>query len=282
MSSPQRSTRSRPAKPPLSERAVVDAGLAVLREEGLGAVTMRRVAAALDTGPASLYVYVAGRDELLRLMFDAVVATVPLPGAPASVAGASVAGAADDGDDWREALAGTVADAVRALSAYPGLARVSLGHIPTSPAWLDLFDRVLGLLLAGGVERQRAAWGCDLIALYIGAASYEAEVPASGPADAGASDASSDAGASDGDGAGGTSGDGGAGGAAGHLQRALDHRHAAAGIDAALAALDPVRHPHLAATAQELRSGSAEDRLDLGVRVLIEGLAPRAAGPGAR
>ena len=56
----QRSTRDRPAKPPLSVDAVVDAALAVLQADGLEAVTMRRVAAALDTGAASLYVYVSG------------------------------------------------------------------------------------------------------------------------------------------------------------------------------------------------------------------------------
>jgi len=56
-----RSTRDRPAKAPLSEDAVVDAALAILESEGLEAVTMRRVAAALDTGAASLYIYVSGR-----------------------------------------------------------------------------------------------------------------------------------------------------------------------------------------------------------------------------
>ncbi|MFE0602670.1 TetR/AcrR family transcriptional regulator [Streptomyces sp. NPDC058892] len=263
MSSPARGTRSLPAKPALSEQSVVRAGLEVLREEGLTSVTMRRVAARLDTGPASLYVYVTGREELLRLMFDAVVATVPLPEASAPAARGSEApssGGSGAGAGWREALAATIAGAVRALSEYPGLARVSLGHIPTSPAWLDLFDRVLGLLLAGGVERQRAAWGCDLIALYIGAASYEVELP-------------TPPGSSGSDGQAGSAPDPAAGG---RLQQALDHRHAAADIDAALDALDPVRHPHLAASAGQLRSGTAEERLDLGVRVLIEGLAPRA------
>jgi hypothetical protein len=57
-----RSTRDRPAKTPLSEDAVVDAVLAILRSDGLEAVTVRRVAHALDTGAASLYVYVSGRE----------------------------------------------------------------------------------------------------------------------------------------------------------------------------------------------------------------------------
>src|SRR3954452_19348213 len=74
----QRSTRDRPAKEPLSEAAVVDAALAILQSDGLAAVTMRRVATALDTGPASLYVYVAGREGLLQAMLDHVAATVEL------------------------------------------------------------------------------------------------------------------------------------------------------------------------------------------------------------
>jgi len=71
-----RSTRDRPAKAPLSEEAIVDAALAILKAEGLEAVSMRRVAAALDTGAGSLYVYVDGRDGLLEAMFDRIIAAV--------------------------------------------------------------------------------------------------------------------------------------------------------------------------------------------------------------
>ena len=39
---------------------------------------MRRVAAALDTGAASLYVYVSGREGLLQAMLDRVTATIEL------------------------------------------------------------------------------------------------------------------------------------------------------------------------------------------------------------
>src|SRR4029453_2320794 len=70
-----RSRRDRPAKAALSRDAIVDAALAIVRKEGIDALSMRRVAQALDTGPASLYVYVANRDELWELLFDAALAT---------------------------------------------------------------------------------------------------------------------------------------------------------------------------------------------------------------
>jgi AcrR family transcriptional regulator len=73
-----RSTRDRPAKAPLSETSVLAAALAILKSDGLEAVTMRRVAAALDTGAASLYVYVSGREGLLAAMLDRVTATIEL------------------------------------------------------------------------------------------------------------------------------------------------------------------------------------------------------------
>jgi len=64
-SSRPRSTRDRPAKAPLSEEAIVDAALAILRAEGLAAVSMRRVAAALDGRQAGAG-YVAALIDLGR------------------------------------------------------------------------------------------------------------------------------------------------------------------------------------------------------------------------
>ena len=63
----------------LSREAIVATALDVLRAEGMDAVSMRRVAADLGTGPASLYAHVTGKDELLDLLYDEVVGTIPLP-----------------------------------------------------------------------------------------------------------------------------------------------------------------------------------------------------------
>src|SRR4051812_47665463 len=73
-----RSRRERPAKPALSRDAIVAAALDIARSDGVEALSMRRVAAALDPGPASLYVYVADRRELHELVFDAAIGTIEI------------------------------------------------------------------------------------------------------------------------------------------------------------------------------------------------------------
>lgn len=65
---PERSARG-PA-PEHSRAEITAAAIALADAAGLGAVTMRSVAAAFETGPASLYRYVGNRAELLELMAD--------------------------------------------------------------------------------------------------------------------------------------------------------------------------------------------------------------------
>ncbi|MFM9371828.1 TetR/AcrR family transcriptional regulator [Streptomyces sp. Da 82-17] len=81
---PQRATRGPAAGRSRDELAAAAVELA--DREGLDAVSMRQVAKALGTGQASLYRYIAGRDDLLDLMTDAVAREValdvPLQGDP--------------------------------------------------------------------------------------------------------------------------------------------------------------------------------------------------------
>ncbi|WP_051940926.1 TetR/AcrR family transcriptional regulator [Phaeacidiphilus oryzae] len=77
---PERAATGRPAE--RSRAEITAAAIALADEEGLEAVTMRRVAARLGTGAASLYRYVANRDDLLDLMTDEVAAEYDLPAEP--------------------------------------------------------------------------------------------------------------------------------------------------------------------------------------------------------
>ena len=156
-----RSTRDRPAKAPLSEDAIVDAALAILRSDGLEAVSMRRVAAALDTGAGSLYVYVAGREGLLQAMFDRVIATIELE--------------APEPDRWRAQLLSLLERLRDALVAHPGMAAATMVDPIRTEVALRLLENMLGLLFAGGLDAQDAAWAADILAAQVTYAAIEAE-----------------------------------------------------------------------------------------------------------
>jgi AcrR family transcriptional regulator len=155
-----RSRRARPAKPALSREAIVDAALAIVREEGIDALTMRRLAQSLDTGPASLYVYVANRDELWDLVFDEAIGSIETePTDPAR---------------WREqvhALAGRMVSMM--VVEYPGMARMAMARIPVGDNALRVNESMLSLLKAGGVGDQAAAYAADLLSMYVTAIAYE-------------------------------------------------------------------------------------------------------------
>jgi AcrR family transcriptional regulator len=74
---PERAAAGRPAQ--RSRAEITSAALAIADEEGLAAVSMRRVAARLGTGAASLYRYIDTREDLLDLMADATGAEYSLP-----------------------------------------------------------------------------------------------------------------------------------------------------------------------------------------------------------
>lgn len=67
----------RPAR--LSRDEIVAAADAVVRTEGIDALSMRRVARAVGCSPMALYRHVADRDELLRGVLDALAPTLRRP-----------------------------------------------------------------------------------------------------------------------------------------------------------------------------------------------------------
>ncbi|MFG2007149.1 TetR/AcrR family transcriptional regulator [Spirillospora sp. NPDC048911] len=78
---PERGARG-PA-PERSRAQITAIAVELADADGLAALSIRAVAKRLETGPASLYRYVAGRDDLLDLMADAVAGELDL-GVPLS------------------------------------------------------------------------------------------------------------------------------------------------------------------------------------------------------
>jgi AcrR family transcriptional regulator len=217
-----RSTRDRPAKAPLSEDAVVDAALAILKSDGLDAVTMRRVAGELDTGAASLYVYVAGREGLLQAMLDRVTAAIELEVA--------------DPAHWRSQLHSVLQRTRDALVAHPGIAAMTLADPPTTEAVLRLPENLLGILLAGGIDPQGAAWACDIFLSLVTAVAREDDVRR----ERGRSD--------------------------------QDRRTQADELLQKFAGLPPDRFPLISAHAAQFVAGDSDERFRYAVDVVIDGL----------
>jgi AcrR family transcriptional regulator len=66
-------------RPTLSREEITRVAIELADAEGLGAVSIRRIAAKLGAGATSLYWYVSSKDDLHELMVDEVVGKIRLP-----------------------------------------------------------------------------------------------------------------------------------------------------------------------------------------------------------
>ncbi|MEU5884223.1 TetR/AcrR family transcriptional regulator [Spirillospora sp. NPDC047279] len=155
--------KSTGARQQLSQDLIVDTAIRVLDAEGLDAVSMRRVAQELDTGPASLYAHVSNKEELLDLMLDRVCEEMRIPAEP-------------DPARWREQVKEIAYEIHRVLSEHADIARVPLGSIPTGASSLRMNEMMLSVMLAGGVPPRAAAWGAERIYLYVNADAYDGSI----------------------------------------------------------------------------------------------------------
>ena len=121
--------RGRPARHSTAE--ITTAACRLADREGIEAVTMRRVAAELGVGAATLYTYVATRDDLLELMQDAVAAEYVLD---------AVSG------DWRADLVAVAMQTRDIMVRHPWLPGLAESRPGTGPHGLDVLEHVLTVL----------------------------------------------------------------------------------------------------------------------------------------
>lgn len=221
-------TRREPAtrragKPPLSRELIVETALGILDREGAEAMTMRRVAQELGTGPASLYAHVANLRDLEDLVFDRIAAELVLP--------------APDPDRWQDQLREMLFESIQVMRRHSGAARYALGRVPTGEHAMDFSNAMLGILHAGGVPDQAAAWAVDMIGLFISAAGYEEAVErAEGTTEA-------------------------------DIAEWVDQ------FKRYISELPASRYPNLVRLAGPLTTGTGDERLRFGIEMLVAGLA---------
>lgn len=143
---------------PLSRERITDAAMAIVDAGGLDALSMRSVAHALGTGPASLYSHVADKDELLQLLIERVAEGLELPH--------------PDPERWQEQLKELVRAIHYGLLAHRDLARANLARIPLGEGALAFGDRMIEIMRLGGLPDQVVAYGYDLLPLYAVTTAY--------------------------------------------------------------------------------------------------------------
>jgi DNA-binding transcriptional regulator YhcF (GntR family) len=165
------STRAQHTETTLTRERIVAAATAVADQEGLGALSMRRIAVELDVATMSLYRHVRDKDDLLTLMIDAAFGEwLELK----------------SGNDWQEALGEAARGLWRIFRRHVWLAPAySLTRPLVVPSGLAYTEQVLATLLDRGLK-PATAFSMNLILFnFVRGFATSLEMEASAEADTG-------------------------------------------------------------------------------------------------
>lgn len=160
---PRSGSRSRP---PLNREQVLAAAIDLADEEGLAAVTMRRLGERLGVEAMSLYNHVANKDDIVDGIADAVLGSIELP---------------SDCADWKASMRQRADSLRKVLARHPWAAALTDTRSRPGPATLRYSDWVLGCLRRAGFSPDMASRAFWVLDSYIyGFVSQEASVVAEG------------------------------------------------------------------------------------------------------
>jgi AcrR family transcriptional regulator len=142
---------ARGPRPRLSRDLIVEAGIRLADAEGLSAVSMARVAAALGAAPMSLYRYVGAKEELLTLMVDKALAPPASPGE----------------EGWRAALERWAWAYHARLRAHPWVLQLPISGPPTTPNQIAYLEQGLRALAGTGLAEDQKASVVLLLSGYV-------------------------------------------------------------------------------------------------------------------
>jgi len=143
----------------LSAEAIFEAALRVVDEEGIDALTMRRLAGELGVATMSLYSHVTNKDQLLLGVVDLATREIRLP---------------EPGMAPWDALRTIIRSFRQAALRHPNLVPLIVRQPPTGPEGLHTLETALDALRRAGLEPAKAAYAYRLTASYaIGFVSLE-------------------------------------------------------------------------------------------------------------
>jgi TetR/AcrR family tetracycline transcriptional repressor len=136
----------------LTRERVVDEALAVIAQDGVQALTMRRLAAHLGVVPGALYRHVRNKQQLHDLVLDNVLAEVDVH--------------LDPSLDWTGQLKVVAHRLRQVLEDHPGVAGILKTRDPLGPHSLALAEAFLGPLQAAGFADREAGLAFFLLVDY--------------------------------------------------------------------------------------------------------------------
>ncbi|MEN3358242.1 MAG: hypothetical protein V7637_2224 [Mycobacteriales bacterium] len=162
---PQRDAR--PAPVPLTRGGIVAAAVGIADRDGLPAVSLRRVAAELGSGPMRIYRHVDAKHDLLDLMVDAAYGEIDIGPPP---------------EGWRAGLTAIAASLQAVAVRHPWLAGLLAGHPPYGPNGLRLTEHALSAFAGLDVPATTVTRAVSTVIAYvIGYVQLELSPTAPGP-----------------------------------------------------------------------------------------------------
>lgn len=150
----------------LTRERVLEAAIELADQIGIEAFTMRKLAAALDVGPMTIYHHVPSKEEILDGMVDLVFSEIALP---------------PEDTDWRSAIRDRCVSAREVLNRHPWAPPLMESRTSPGPATLRHHDAVVGCFRRGGLSIEMTAHAYAIIDSYIyGFALEEAYLPSGG------------------------------------------------------------------------------------------------------
>ncbi|SHF65017.1 TetR/AcrR family transcriptional regulator C-terminal domain-containing protein [Streptoalloteichus hindustanus] len=138
---PRRATKG---EPPLTRARIVEAAVALLDEEGIDRLTMRRLAERLAVAAPSLYWHVDTKDDVIDLAVDAIFGEISPDLVPSS--------------HWREDVTSVLSAWRATLLRHPWAATVPARRRPTiGPNFLAWMEILQATLLGAGFTGRRLA-----------------------------------------------------------------------------------------------------------------------------
>jgi AcrR family transcriptional regulator len=140
------------SKPPLNRDRIVDAAWAIIDQEGIDGLSMRKLGARLKVEAMTLYHYFANKDVLLDLLVERLV--VKAATAPEAQSG-----------NWQERLQGFTRHFYATLVASPRVLPLLATHPPRSTGAMGEFVGAVDGLVAQGFTPLDAYYALNALAL---------------------------------------------------------------------------------------------------------------------